>query len=255
MKKPYIKTHGRIANFDVWIVDGNYIRTYLDKEFTNFGQHYQFNFIPKNEFWIDKKYGEESEERYFIKNMLTMNILLSKGWNYEKAIKKAEEIEKKDRKKHESIFKDLKKFSRRVMIRKVHKKLLKRYSKKLKVWVVKGNIVRDLFFIQFTEGGHDLIYPFIPKREIWLDDDLSKKERKFILLHEIHERNLMAKGWRYDFDDERAMTRWANQRAKIHKSAHENANKVEYYYRHNPKHLKERLMQELDGMNKGKEKK
>jgi hypothetical protein len=247
MKKPYIKKHGRVSNFDVWIVNGSYIRTHLDKEFTNFGQKYQFRFIPENELWIDKKYGEQKEERYFIKNMITVNILLSKGWSYERAIKKAEEIERKDRKKHESIFRELKKFSRHSMIRKVHKKLLKEYSKRLKVWVVRGNIVRDLFFIQFTEGGHDLVYPFIPKREIWLDDDLSKKERKFVLLHEAHERNLMVKGWSYAPDDDRAMTRWANQRAKIHKSAHTEASKIEYYYRHHPEHLKERLAKELNG--------
>jgi len=43
------------------------------------------------------------------------------------------------------------------------------------------------------------------------------------------------------------MTRWANQRAKIHKSAHTEASKIEYYYRHHPEHLKERLAKELNG--------
>ena len=39
----------------VWVVDGEYIRTYVDEEFTNFGQHYRFPYIPENEFWLDRE--------------------------------------------------------------------------------------------------------------------------------------------------------------------------------------------------------
>jgi hypothetical protein len=30
----------------VWVVDGQYVRENLDKEFTNFGHHLLFHFIP-----------------------------------------------------------------------------------------------------------------------------------------------------------------------------------------------------------------
>jgi hypothetical protein len=45
-----LDTRGDIT---VRIVDGVYICGHMDEEFTNFGQHYRFKFIPKNEFWID----------------------------------------------------------------------------------------------------------------------------------------------------------------------------------------------------------
>lgn len=61
-----------------------------------------------------------------------------------------------------------------------------------------GELVRGLYFVDFTQGGHDKVYKFIPENEIWVDDDVSQKEMKFVLLHELHERNLMKKGMKYD---------------------------------------------------------
>ena len=48
MKKPYIKKYKSINGFDVWIVDGKYIRDKINEEFTNFGLNSRFRFIPKN---------------------------------------------------------------------------------------------------------------------------------------------------------------------------------------------------------------
>ena len=39
----------------MWVVDGSYIRGHIDEEFTNFGQHYSFLYIPKNELWIEQE--------------------------------------------------------------------------------------------------------------------------------------------------------------------------------------------------------
>ncbi len=52
---PYIKKVGERGKIFIWIVDGTYVRTHLDEEFTNFGQHYRFKCIPKDEFWLDKE--------------------------------------------------------------------------------------------------------------------------------------------------------------------------------------------------------
>jgi hypothetical protein len=70
-------------------------------------------------------------------------------------------------------------------------KLLKRL-KGVNVWLVDGGKVRDNLSIDFSLGGHDLVYKYIPKGEIWVENHLSSVEQKKILLHEIHERNLMA---------------------------------------------------------------
>lgn len=226
--KPYIKKIGKISDFIVWQVDGAYVRRSIDAEFTNLGQHYRFNFIPKKEFWIDKEFGKDNEEKFFIDHLLIEYKLMDQGKSYQFAITKADTIEKAERSKSLFYREERRKAkNKEALIKEIHKRELKEYSKeKLKVWIVDGNLVRDAFFIDFTEGGHDRVYNFIPKNEVWIDNDVSQKERKFVLLHELHERYLMGLGWEYSTKT---------------KSAHYAASKVEYYCRHHPKELDKML--------------
>ncbi len=231
MKKPYIKKLGIFSGFNVWIVDGKYIRKNLDEEFSNFGQPLDFKIIPKNELWIDKEH-DGNESRFFINHMLTEHRLMVEGKSFDQALKIADRIERKERAKSKIIKRALRKIRhKKEILNKIHKKLIKKYSKRIKVWIVRGELVRDLFFVEFTEGGHDQVYHFVPKGEIWIDDDVSQKERKFVLLHELHERNLMAKGWVYD----------TGKRA-----AHWSAARIEHFCRRYPQFLDMKIEEELN---------
>jgi hypothetical protein len=55
LKPPYIEKIDRHGPIDIWIVDGAYIRGHIDEEFTNFGQHYRYPYIPLHEFWLDRE--------------------------------------------------------------------------------------------------------------------------------------------------------------------------------------------------------
>ena len=46
LKPAYIEKIDQRGDLLVWIVDGSYIRGHIDEEFTNFGQHYRFTYIP-----------------------------------------------------------------------------------------------------------------------------------------------------------------------------------------------------------------
>lgn len=225
MKKPYIKKLSKISNFTVWIVDGKYIRGNIDEEFTNAGQHYKYKFIPENELWIDEE-GAPGEEKYYIDYLLAENRFMAKGMSYDEAVDKANIIERKERKKDYFIKKGIAIKKRRKDIEFVHKRPLKKYSRKVRVWIVDGEAVRDLFYIGFTEGGHGYVYSFIPKDEVWIDNDVEFDEIKLILLHELHERALMIKGMKYE-------------------DAHKDSSKIEYYCRHHPKELDKKLKEEI----------
>lgn len=246
MDKPHLKFYGEFSGFNVFIVDGKYIRENINGEFTNFGYSHRFKFIPKNELWIDLEHGGTEEAPYYINSMLTIIRLLLQGKSYEEAVKKADALEKRERSKS-ALLKG--KFNGRAskpeLIKKIHKKLLTKYSKDVKIWIVNGELVRDLLFIDFTEGGHDLVYPFIPKNEIWIDDDVFPEELKFILLHEMHERNLMEKGWAYYPDDKREIISKKDSKSKIHKSAHRSAAMVESHCRHHPEEVEAFLEKEI----------
>jgi hypothetical protein len=228
IKKPYIKKELEIAGFTVWIVDGNYIRKEIDEEFTNFGQHYRFKFIPKKEFWIDKEYSKgESEKKFYINKMLAMDNFLSNGISPAKAFEIADILEKEERAKSAYFKKFFKTKSKKEEIKKIHRQLLKCYSNgEINIWIVDGELVRGLYFVDFTQGGHDKVYKFIPENEVWIDDNISQKERKFIILHEIHERNLMKKGMKYD-------------------PAHQASSAIENYARHHRREIDELLRKEL----------
>jgi hypothetical protein len=227
MKKPYEKLVGKIGNLKIWIVDGKYVRDRLNEEFTNCGEHYQFHFIPKNEMWLDREFGTK-DEKYYIDYILTEYELMSKGVPYGEALKQGDIVQKREREKEKEFIKlkGLKEGRSYKLLDRIHKSLIKEYSNHLKVWIVDGKIVRGMFFIDFVEGGHDKVYSFIPEGEIWIDDDISKKERKFILLHEAHERYLMSKGENY-------------------RSAHYNSSKLEHKYRLGKKGLDKELKKEI----------
>jgi len=231
MKRYYLKKLCRASGFNVWIVNGKYIRDNIDMEFTNFGQPLDFPIIPKNELWIDKEYSGK-EDRFFIAHMLAEHRLMSQGKTFDQARKYANRIEMKERansKVYKRIHKKIK--HKLEILKKIHKKLLKKYSKdKIKIWIVDGELIRDMFFSEFTEGGNDQIYNFVPQGEIWLDDDLSPKERGFVLLHELHERNLMKKGWSYD----------TGKRA-----AHFSASRIEHFCRRYQKFLDTKIDEEI----------
>jgi hypothetical protein len=225
MKKPYIKKLDQIAAVAVWIVDGQYVRKNIDEEFTNFGQHYRFRFIPHHEFWIDEEHGL-GEEQFFIDHLLVEHGLMAAGMTYDRALEKADTVERRERRKTELI-REISRLPKKNIIENIHKRLLKKYSGTVKVWVVKGELVRSLDFIDFTEGGHDKVYHFVPKNEVWLDDDLGPGERKFVLLHELHERHLMALGWPYF-------------------KAHRSASRIEYHCRAHPEELEADLRLETE---------
>jgi hypothetical protein len=216
LKPPYLRKAGHRGPITVWLVDGTYVRTHIDEEFTNYGQHFNFKYIPEHEFWIDTE-GKPDELRFFVDHLLIEHRLMARGVAYDDALVAADKAEMAERKKSG----DLRKLTRGKSLpdaSKVHVRLWKKLENPVSVWIVDGRLVRSVFDVDFTEGGHDYVYEFVPQNEVWIDNDLEETERPYVLLHELHERNLMAKGWDYD-------------------RAHEDSSKVEYHCRHNPSEL------------------
>lgn len=243
MKKPYLKKYGEISGFNIWVVDGFYIRKNIDFDFNNFGAHYMFNFIPEKEIWVDKGNGSEDEIPFYVIGLSTFIKEIARGKSRDEALKIADAIELK--KRRESDF--FKKFMRGVKtnkdkINRIHMQLLKKYSiNGLKVWIVNGPLVRDLFYPDFIQGGNDKVYSFMPKNEIWIDNTSDLRDVKFILLHELHERNLICRGLGYGPD----LLTEKNRNKNSPTSAHVYANKLENYFRHHPNKLDSAIKKEL----------
>lgn len=217
LKPPYVKKVDERGGLVIWAVDGAYIRGHRDEEFSNFGQHYRYNYIPENEFWIDL--GTKSNEwRFFITHLLVEHRLMREGMPYETAIIAADQEERKERRRTRDLSRLTNHGQNLPDGKDVHIRLWKKLKNGLSVWIVNGRLVRSVFDIDFTAGGHDYVYEFVPENEVWIDDDIEEKERGYVLLHELHERNHMASGWDYD-------------------KAHDESSRLEYHLRHHPDEL------------------
>lgn len=207
----------------MWQVDGSYVRKNIDEEFSNFGHHFSISEIPRNEIWLDVE-KEPDEQRFFLRHALTERRLMAKGMDYEAARTVAVAEERRMRVKAG----DMRKMApgkETLDATKAHERLWKALGNGVQVWFVKGRLVRSCYDIDFTEGGHDYVYEFVPRGEVWIDDDIHDDERGFVLFHELHERNLMAKGMDYD-------------------AAHDDSSRLEKHYRNHPAELHEALANE-----------
>lgn len=224
LKPAYIEKIDERGIIQIWLVDGAYIRTHVDEEFVNFGQHYRYPYIPVNEFWIDLE-AEHDEREFFIDHLLVEHRLMAGGMPYENALPRADQAERKERRRAGDIS-ILTHHGRRLPdLREVHERLWKTLENGTSVWIVNGRLVRSAFDIDFTEGGHDYVYEFVPENEVWIDDAIVELERGYILLHELHERNQMARGLPYS-------------------QAHAESSRLEHYCRHHPDELHDKLVAE-----------
>ncbi len=213
----------RRGPLSVWLVDGAFVRKNIDIEFSNFASHYIIDEIPKNEIWLDAE-TDPDEQRFFRAHAVTERRLLAKGVDADVARKTANHAERRLRVAAGDL--------RKVMhgrslpdLKRIKRELWKTLPSGVQVWFVKGRLVRSVFDIEFTEGGHEHVYEYIPRSEVWIDDDIHEDERGYVVFHELHERNRMAAGMDYD-------------------TAHAESSKLELHYRNHPDQLHEALAAE-----------
>jgi len=220
-KPPYIEKAEERGKFQVWVVDGSYIRTHQDEEFTNFGQHYRYPYIPVDEFWIDQEAGT-GERSFFVEHLLVEFRLMAQGAPYDKALEAADRVERTERRRAGDLKRLTANGNKLPDGHDVHKRLWKKLESGLSVWIVSGRLVRSVFDIDFTAGGHDYVYEFVPTNEVWIDDDIEEQERGYVLVHELHERNRMSQGMPYS-------------------KAHAESSRIEYHCRQHPDELHDAL--------------
>jgi hypothetical protein len=222
-REPRVFYVGKRGEFAVWLVDGSYVRKNIDEEFSNFGHHYSFTAIPKGELWLDRE-TDPDEQKFYIGHMRVEYHLRERGVDEEVARRRANDHERRQRMRAG----DLRKVKRGELLPQpdaVHERLWKKLKNGVSVWFVKGRLVRSVYDVEFTEGGHEHVYEFIPRDELWIDNDIHHDEQGYVLFHEMHERNLMANGKDYD-------------------AAHEEASRLERYYRAHPAELHQALADE-----------
>ena len=200
LRKSYVTTCER---YDVYAIDAFAIRNIAepDEEFTNFATRDDFpDLIPEGEIWIGHR-NVEGEGVFFLANALTRLKEKERGASDDKATAAGLEAERLLREQHTGIKYRDGKPHRQVPDEVYHEPYLTLPDPEypVEVWLVDGCVVRSYYKTDYTEGGHGLVYPWVPKREIWVEKNMSAREWPYIVSHEYVEMRLMRdKGLGYD---------------------------------------------------------
>jgi len=223
MKEPYIQLLDQRGDFNIWIVNGEWIRSNIDVQFTNADQPLHAKYIPANELWIDREAAGD-ETQFLIDGLLIEYKLMKRGMLYKEALNQSDEIVERERRKKDGLKGDV--TGTLEANKSVYLEKLGETEDGIEIWLVHGELVRAGYDVDFTEGGHGLVYKYIPDNEVWIDDDIFEEEHPFIILHELHEYHKMENGWNYE-------------------QSHADASRVEWFVRHHLDELKSYL--EVEG--------
>lgn len=164
------------------IVDGFKIRNTIDVDFSVIGDHNLYPYIGRGEIWFDRAFIKEKD--FFIR-LFRERSLLTKKFGYEKAKEILRAKWCLDAAWHDNSLK------------RIRLKIVRR-EKFLTIFLVDGGVVRKTLDPNFCFGGHWKIYKYIPKNEVWIDSAVLPGERKYVIIHEMHELKLMKKGMNYN---------------------------------------------------------
>ena len=179
------------AQENIMLVDAYLIRNTLDTDFniihqgsSDWNTYSPKYYIPKNEIWVDHCFADEIE------------FLLAS----------------------DRIIDSLQAESRAALITALRKIgflrgespppfITQRETRgPLTIGIVDGKIVRSYLDPEFVLGGHDLVYNYIPKNEVWVEGKMDPREIPFVLEHELEERKRMdTEGLTYDIAHESAL--------------------------------------------------
>lgn len=176
----------KIGDYSIFLVNSGKIRKLSEKKdsFNFLGTHLEFDWIPDKEIWISNDITEK--ERPFI---------INRGLNQYEAKKRGNKDWKNYALKQERTERE--KVDGIKFIGKHKQNKINVYDRlyctigDMKVWLVDGHKLRDLYRTQFAEGGNAGPYPWVPEKEIWIEKDIDEKEQVLTILHEYVEYMLM----------------------------------------------------------------
>jgi len=207
----------------IWIVDGYKVRHNVYNSFLYGGNEQRYPFNPKGEIWIDNALSCEEFEMTLIHELNERHLMAKFGWTYLKAHDSSLQLEVKTRRfyddicrKHEASLhkvgvtdhdniKEIKDIPDSIQLQNIYR-LPVGVRNGISIWIVDGYLVRKNIFPDFGFSGNDLSCHFIPKKEIWIDGQISCEETEYSIGVEMIERQEMVKGKAYSDAYEDAVT-------------------------------------------------
>ncbi len=217
--------------YELWVVDGAKIRETIYPEFLYGGNGQRYRFEPEKEIWIDNTISAE-EYRYTLAHELNEHKLMQQfGYTYyaahdsslriERLMRLADEKESSEFEKSlgkvavldcDSL-KEIAELPDSVYLKNVFRQHLDDRDG-VAIWIVDGAVIRKELYPDFGLSGNDLAYYFIPRNEIWIDEQTSCQEIEISIVSELTERKFLAEGRGYDYAYDQSVKQAALLRKK-----------------------------------------
>src|SRR6185503_13095204 len=97
MRKPILTQLDEVGQVRGLLVDGAWIRTHLDVDFTNGGHHFTRPYIPRFEVWVDREAPGAGELGFLLRHQLRERAFMEAGVPYLKALARANRFERRER--------------------------------------------------------------------------------------------------------------------------------------------------------------
>jgi hypothetical protein len=196
--KVLLDTYG---DYRVYLVDGDRVRnsSLAAQEFGESASHFTLPLVvPEGEIWIEDDVS--AQERPFV---ISGALHIAHEKNYAAGIR----YEKHERERAKLVDTD---YHGKLLSEDCYVRDLGELPNGVKVRLVAGEKVRDETKVDFIEGGHDLVYKWLPPKTIILEAGLHAAELPIVLDHEATERRRMANGMKYlkahEFSDKEEFT-------------------------------------------------
>jgi len=223
--RPEKQLIGNYGGKTIYRVDGPSIRRNLDDQFTNYAGHSRYDWIPEGEIWVDKSV-HPAEMPIFIDRAVHEDRWAQEGKSASKINELGDRYQTAERKKVFGVKATQKGVSVDPRIKQIPSG-----TKRIRVFLVDGEKIRNHARSDqqenFTEGGNNGPYKWVPRNDIWIESGMQPEEMGFTALHELHERRQMLGA------------------GKDYLSAHASASTIEHKARENPKLLQPLLRAEL----------
>jgi hypothetical protein len=205
---------GRSGNYVVWIIDGSVVRAKIYKEFLYGGNEQRYIFNPKGEIWIDNAISCEEYDLTLAHELNERHLMAKFGWTYQAAHDSSLRLEQVIRHKnleastaHEAELKkvsvldsynikEIKSLPDSISLKDIYR-IPEGIRDGISIWVVDGYMIRKNIYPDFGFSGNDLVYHFIPPKEIWIDGQISCEETEYSIALEMMERKEMTEGKSY----------------------------------------------------------
>ncbi|MGB9696614.1 MAG: hypothetical protein ACP5P3_05245 [Ignavibacteria bacterium] len=206
---------GQREGFNVWVVDGEFVRKNYFDEFVYGGNGERYTFIPADEIWIDNAISAVEFEytlQHEINEFLLMrNFQMSYYEAHDSSLMLEQKLRRDDflkcRKKEEVLepvgtidfdsVKEIPSLPDKIRLKNIYKAFVKKLDS-IEVWIVDGGKIRRDIYPDFGYSGNDLAYSFIPHLEIWIDDAISCQQTEYSIQLELIERQKLYEKTSYD---------------------------------------------------------